>query len=105
MDPAKVAEQFDQAATADRQITGGPGDGQRAESGNNVIFADIDIHGGRTVTDAFLRRRGHCWQNGPRERTLGFPGRSGGMADATDSKSVARKGVWVQVPPPALIGP
>jgi hypothetical protein len=24
------------------------------------------------------------------------------MADATDSKSVARKGVWVQVPPPAL---
>ena len=29
-------------------------------------------------------------------------GRSGGMADATDSKSVARKGVWVQVPPPAF---
>ena len=28
--------------------------------------------------------------------------RSGGMADAADSKSVARKGVWVQVPPPAL---
>jgi hypothetical protein len=25
------------------------------------------------------------------------------MADATDSKSVARKGVWVQVPPPALL--
>ncbi len=24
------------------------------------------------------------------------------MADATDSKSVARKGVWVQVPPPAV---
>ncbi len=24
------------------------------------------------------------------------------MADATDSKSVARKGVWVQVPPPAF---
>ncbi len=24
------------------------------------------------------------------------------MADAPDSKSVARKGVWVQVPPPAL---
>ncbi len=24
------------------------------------------------------------------------------MADATDSKSVARKGVWVQVPPPVL---
>jgi hypothetical protein len=24
------------------------------------------------------------------------------MADAADSKSVARKGVWVQVPPPAL---
>lgn len=24
---------------------------------------------------------------------------SGGMADAADSKSVARKGVWVQVPP------
>ena len=29
-------------------------------------------------------------------------GRSGEMADATDSKSVARKGVWVQVPPPVL---
>src|ERR1700749_1638919 len=28
--------------------------------------------------------------------------RSGGMADATDSKSVVRKGVWVQVPPPVL---
>ena len=25
------------------------------------------------------------------------------MADATDSKSVARKGVWVQVPPPAFV--
>ena len=25
------------------------------------------------------------------------------MADATDSKSVARKGVWVQVPPPVLV--
>jgi exosortase E/protease (VPEID-CTERM system) len=25
------------------------------------------------------------------------------MADATDSKSVARKGVWVQVPPPVLL--
>jgi hypothetical protein len=24
------------------------------------------------------------------------------MADAADSKSVARKGVWVQVPPPAF---
>ena len=29
--------------------------------------------------------------------------RSGEMADATDSKSVARKGVWVQVPPPVLL--
>ncbi len=27
------------------------------------------------------------------------------MADAADSKSVARKGVWVQVPPPALQKP
>jgi hypothetical protein len=27
------------------------------------------------------------------------------MADAADSKSVARKGVWVQVPPPALLKP
>ena len=27
------------------------------------------------------------------------------MADATDSKSVARKGVWVQVPPPVLSSP
>ena len=27
--------------------------------------------------------------------------RSGGMADATDSKSVVRKGVWVRLPPPA----
>ncbi len=26
--------------------------------------------------------------------------RSGGMADAGDSKSPARKGVWVQLPPP-----
>jgi integrase len=25
------------------------------------------------------------------------------MADATDSKSVARKGVWVQVPPPVFV--
>jgi hypothetical protein len=24
------------------------------------------------------------------------------MADAADSKSVARKGVWVRLPPPAL---
>ena len=29
--------------------------------------------------------------------------RSGGMADATDSKSVIRKGVRVQVPPSALV--
>jgi hypothetical protein len=29
------------------------------------------------------------------------PCRSGGMADAADSKSVARKGVWVRLPPPA----
>ena len=28
--------------------------------------------------------------------------RSGGMADALDSKSSTRKGVWVQVPPPVL---
>jgi hypothetical protein len=28
--------------------------------------------------------------------------RSGGMADAPDSKSGFRKEVWVQVPPPAL---
>ena len=32
------------------------------------------------------------------------PGRCGGMADATDSKSVARKGVWVRVPPPVRRG-
>jgi hypothetical protein len=25
------------------------------------------------------------------------------MADAADSKSVARKGVWVQVPPPVFV--
>src|SRR3954454_4909607 len=30
------------------------------------------------------------------------PGPSGGMADTTDSKSVARKGVRVQIPPRAL---
>ena len=30
-----------------------------------------------------------------------IPCRSGGMADAADSKSVARKGVWVRLPPPA----
>src|ERR1044072_1621362 len=29
--------------------------------------------------------------------------RSGGMADARDSKSRIRKGVWGQVPPPVLI--
>jgi hypothetical protein len=29
-------------------------------------------------------------------------GRSGGMADALDSKSSDRKIVWVQVPPPVL---
>jgi hypothetical protein len=28
--------------------------------------------------------------------------RSGGMADAADSKSVGRKAVWVRLPPPAL---
>ena len=28
-------------------------------------------------------------------------GRRVGMADEADSKSVARNGVWVQVPPPA----
>jgi hypothetical protein len=33
--------------------------------------------------------------------TMVDPGPSGGMADATDSKSVARKGVWVRVPPRA----
>ena len=27
--------------------------------------------------------------------------RSGGMADAADSKSVGRKAVWVRLPPPA----
>lgn len=27
--------------------------------------------------------------------------RSGGMADAEDSKSFVRKDVWVQIPPPA----
>src|SRR5262249_39102672 len=30
--------------------------------------------------------------------------RSGGMADALDSKSSARKGVWVQVPPSVVAG-
>jgi hypothetical protein len=29
--------------------------------------------------------------------------RSGGMADALDSKSSIRKNVWVQVPPPVLV--
>ena len=33
--------------------------------------------------------------------TLDRPGPSGGMADATDSKSVVRKDVWVRVPPRA----
>src|SRR5689334_5866549 len=31
-------------------------------------------------------------------------GRSGGMADAADSKSATRKGVWVQVPPSVPVG-
>ncbi len=30
------------------------------------------------------------------------PSRGGGMADATDSKSVARKGVWVRLPSSVL---
>jgi hypothetical protein len=45
------------------------------------------------------------WQTSVGRRRLGessLGSRSGGMADAADSKSVARKGVWVQVPPPAL---
>lgn len=33
--------------------------------------------------------------------TLFRPGPSGGMADATDSKSVVRKDVWVRLPPRA----
>ena len=28
--------------------------------------------------------------------------RGGGMADAMDSKSIVRKGVWVRIPPAAL---
>jgi hypothetical protein len=39
----------------------------------------------------------------PFERILPFPRRSGGMADARDSKSRTRKGVRVQVPPPASL--
>ena len=35
-------------------------------------------------------------------RAVPLTSRSGGMADAADSKSVASNGVWVQVPPPAL---
>jgi hypothetical protein len=37
----------------------------------------------------------------PLPDTLVGPGPSGGMADATDSKSVVRKDVWVRVPPRA----
>ena len=40
------------------------------------------VPGGMMQTDAFARP-------------------SGGMADTTDSKSVARKGVWVRIPPRA----
>src|SRR6478609_9423424 len=36
-----------------------------------------------------------------RGRAEARAGRCGGMADATDSNSVARKGVWVRLPPPA----
>src|SRR5882762_6178362 len=36
----------------------------------------------------------------PRDRSISA-GPSGGMADTTDSKSVARKGVRVQIPPRA----
>ena len=54
--------------------------------------------GGGAATEAGVESR----------ESVGFWGvdapssRSGEMADAADSKSVASNGVWVQVPPPAL---
>src|SRR5258708_26773107 len=41
------------------------------------------------------------WPNGSKHDIFILTCRSGGMADAADSKSVARKGVWVRLPPPA----
>jgi hypothetical protein len=45
------------------------------------------------------------WNGPSRRRRLSMQtfGRSGEMADATDSKSVVRKDVWVQVPPPVFV--
>ena len=54
--------------------------------------------GGGAATEAGVESR----------ESVGFWGvhapssRSGEMADAADSKSVASNGVWVQVPPPVL---
>src|ERR1035437_1917886 len=48
----------------------------------------------KSVEQAFGRRRVSCRI---------YASRSGGMADAADSKSVGRKAVWVRLPPPAPI--
>ena len=48
---------------------------------------------------------GHVVRIGPFNRYSLDPGPGGGMADAADSKSAVRKGVWVQVPPRAPAPP
>ena len=51
-----------------------------------------------------LRRRfRYCGQSRHVIKYSGVPRRSGGMADAADSKSAARKGVGVRVPSPAPV--
>ena len=53
-----------------------------------------------------LRRRfRYCGQSRHVIKYSGVPRRSGGMADAADSKSAARKGVGVRVPSPAPVIP
>ncbi len=71
-----------------------------------VVLAVMRCRRGRhaTVFCGPIRMAGNRGQDGVvfLESVL-FTGRSGEMADATDSKSVVRKDVWVQVPPPVLM--
>ena len=57
----------------------------------------------RWFCERFLDRLGACKA---RKRLLGFLDLEAGvaeLADALDSKSGIRKGVWVRAPPPALL--
>ena len=105
-DGSQMPEQFAERVGADGDVAGGPGGADDAEPGDRTILEDDDVHGkegpGRCERLNFTAsgkavRGGVVWK--PSDA---LTSRSGGMADAADSKSVARKGVWVQVPPPAL---